>query len=189
MSTELPHCTRKLIERFPKQIIDHHVAHGDETVILKREGMLDVFSHLRNDEKLRFDFMVDLTAVDYLPREPRFEVVCHLKSLHFGHRLRVRIPLEEAHAEVDSIRPLWIAADWYERECAEMYGIHFTGHPNLKPLLLYEGFQGYPLRKDYEKGLAQPLVELRPVQERYDYGDRFTDTLVQEPPVHQQERS
>jgi NADH-quinone oxidoreductase subunit C len=81
--------------------------------------------------------------------------------------------VEEAAAEVDSIRGLWIAADWYERECHEMYGIAFAGHPNLKPLLLYDGFEGHPLRKDYEKGHAQPLVPMRPVRERYDYGETF----------------
>ena len=68
---------------------------------------------------------------------------------------------------------LWVAADWYERECHEMYGIGFAGHPNLIPLLLYDGFEGYPLRKDYEKGLSQPLLPMRPVRERYDYCETF----------------
>ncbi len=117
--------------------------------------------------------MVDLTAVDLLPQTPRFEVVVHLYSLVHNHRLRVKIVLEEAKAEIDSITPLWVAADWYERECHEMYGIRFKGHPNLAPLLLYEGFEGYPLRKDYDKGLAQPLVDLRPVRERHDYGEHY----------------
>ncbi len=74
---------------------------------------------------------------------------------------------------MDTIRELWIAADWYERECHEMYGIVFAGHPHLEPLLLYDGFEGYPLRKDYDKGHAQPLVPLRPVNERYNYGETF----------------
>ena len=89
------------------------------------------------------------------------------------HRLRIKVPLEEKAAEVDTISALWVAADWYERECFDMYGITFKGHPNLKRLLMYEGFEGYPLRKDYPKGLSQPLVEMRPVKERYNYGDTY----------------
>jgi len=117
--------------------------------------------------------MIDLTAVDLMPRQPRFEVVVHLKSLAKGHRLRVKIPVAEEGAEVDTISPLWVAADWYERECWEMYGIHFTGHPNLDYLLLYKGFQGHPLRKDYEKEKQQPRVPMRTVRERHQYGESF----------------
>ena len=144
--------------------------------------MLDVFSFLKNDSRCAFELMIDLTAVDYLPRTPRFEMVYHFKSLSLNHRLRVKIPVDEQTAEVDTIRELWIAADWYERECHEMYGIHFEGHPNLRPLLMYEGFEGYPLRKDYEKGRSQPLVPMRPVRERYNYGETFHPVKSTAPP-------
>lgn len=168
-----PALTALLLEQFGERVLGHHAQHGDETVSIRREGMLDVFGFLKRDPRCAFELMIDLTAVDYLPRRPRFEVVYHLKSLSLNHRLRVKVPVEEEAAEVDSIRELWIAADWYERECHEMYGIGFKGHPNLSPLLLYEGFQGHPLRKDYVKGRQHPLVPLRPVKERYDYGERF----------------
>jgi NADH-quinone oxidoreductase subunit C len=170
---EPPALTRLLREQFGERVLDHHAQHGDETVSIRRQGMLDVFAFLKRDARCAFELMIDLTAVDHLPRTPRFEVVVHLKSITLNHRLRVKVPVEESAPEVDSIRDLWIAADWYERECHEMYGIVFKGHPNLKPLLLYDGFQGYPLRKDYPKGRQQPLVPLRPVKERYDYGERF----------------
>lgn len=170
---EPPPLTRLLLQTFPGQVSHHHAQHGDETVVIARERMLDVFSFLKNDSRCAFELMIDLTAVDYLPRTPRFEMVYHFKSLSLNHRLRVKIPVDEQTAEVDTIRELWIAADWYERECHEMYGIHFEGHPNLRPLLMYEGFEGYPLRKDYEKGRSQPLVPMRPVRERYDYGETF----------------
>lgn len=170
---DLPPLTRLLMERFGERVLSHHAQHGDETVTIRREGMLDVFSFLKSDARCGFELMVDLTAVDYLPRAPRFEVVVHLKSLRLNHRLRVKVPVEESAPEVDSIHGLWIAADWYERECHEMYGIGFKGHPNLKPLLLYDGFEGHPLRKDYPKGRQQPLVPMRTVRERYDYGERF----------------
>ncbi|HKI98764.1 MAG TPA: NADH-quinone oxidoreductase subunit C [bacterium] len=170
---EPPPLTRLLQEQFGERVLGHHAQHGDETVSIRREGMRDVFAFLKRDPRCAFDLMIDLTAVDYLPRTPRFEVVYHLKSLTVPHRLRVKVPVEAQAPEVDSIRELWIAADWYERECHEMYGISFKGHPNLKPLLLYDGFEGHPLRKDYPKGRQQPLVPMRPVKERYDYGERF----------------
>ena len=162
---------------FPQAVLGQHCQHGDETLLIARGPMLQVFQFLRDDPRCQFNLMVDVTAVDYLPRTPRFEVVYHLKSIPLKHRLRVKVPLQEGQEEVDSISGLWVAADWYERECYDMYGIQFKGHPNLKRLLMYEGFQGHPLRKDYEKGLAQPLVEMRPVKERYQYGDRYQPVL------------
>ncbi|MDH5751075.1 MAG: NADH-quinone oxidoreductase subunit C [Deltaproteobacteria bacterium] len=168
-----PPLTRLLRNNFGEVVLDHHDQHGDETVVITRERMLDVFSFLRDDHRCSFSLMMDLTAVDLMPRQPRFELVVHLKSIDLHHRLRVKVPVSEDSPEVDSIRDLWIAADWYERECHEMYGIKFKGHPDLRPLLLYEGFQGHPLRKDYEKGRQQPLVPLRPVTERYNYGETF----------------
>ncbi|MCZ6645857.1 MAG: NADH-quinone oxidoreductase subunit C [SAR324 cluster bacterium] len=186
---KMPPLTALIKKDFPKLYLDSHAQHGDETVSIKRAGMLELFLFLKDDPRCKFDMMIDLTAVDYLPRSPRFEMVYHFKSSPLHHRLRVKIPLEESACQVDSIEPLWVAADWYERECWEMYGIDFQGHPNLKFLLRYEGFQGHPLRKDYDKLLMQPLVPMRPVAERHDYGEVFQ--YVQEPPpsVPEQEPS
>ena len=89
---------------------------------------------------------------------PRFEVVYHLYSLNQNHRVRIKVPLEEKKAEVASLTPLWPAADWYEREVWDMFGICFTGHPNLKRILMYEEFAGHPLRKDYPITKRQPLI-------------------------------
>ncbi len=178
---KMPALTALIKKEFPKLFLDSHAQHGDETVIVKRAGMLELFGFLQSDARCRFDMMIDLTAVDLLPRKPRFEVVYHLKSTTLHHRLRLKVPLQESACEVDSIMHLWVAADWYERECWEMYGIDFAGHPNLDFLLLYEGFQGHPLRKDYEKLLMQPLVPMLPVRERYDYGEVFR--YVQKPAV------
>ena len=170
---ELPVITQLLVEKFGDQVLGHHAQHGDETVVIAREGMLEVFKFLRDDKRCAFNMMIDLTAVDYMPRDPRFEVVYHLKSLGLAQRIRIKIPISETAAEVDSIEPLWVAADWYERECGEMYGIDFKGHPNLDFLLLYEGFQGHPLRKDYEKEISQPRLQLRAIKERHNYGEHF----------------
>jgi NADH-quinone oxidoreductase subunit C len=92
------------------------------------------------------------------PGPARFVVVYHFFSLALKHRLRLEVPLEEADAEVDSLSGLWAGADWLEREVWDMFGIRFRGHQNLKRILMYEGFVGHPLRKDYPVNKRQPLI-------------------------------
>jgi NADH-quinone oxidoreductase subunit C len=92
------------------------------------------------------------------PSSARFAVVYHFFSLPLKHRLRVEVPLEEADAVVDSLTPLWKGANWLEREVWDMFGIRFRGHPDLKRILMYEEFEGHPLRKDYPVDKRQPLV-------------------------------
>jgi NADH-quinone oxidoreductase subunit C len=109
-----------------------------------------------------FDFLADVTAVDYFGRDPRFEVVYHLRSMQTGSRLRITLPvgmIEDGPApEVPSVVALWPSANWAEREVYDMYGIKFAGHPDLRRILMYEEFIGYPLRKDYPKEKRQPLI-------------------------------
>ncbi len=136
---------------------------GDHTAVLALEGLLPALRLLRDDPDLRFDLLVDITAVDYLKypgREdgPRFDVVYHLYSTTHNHRLRLRVPVEEDDAQVPTATGLWPIADWLEREVWDMFGIRFEGHPNLKRLLLYEEFEGHPLRKDYPINRRQPLI-------------------------------
>jgi NADH-quinone oxidoreductase subunit C len=100
----------------------------------------------------------DVTAVDLLPRAPRFEVVYHLYSVARNHRVRVKAPVPEDDPELHSVEALYASANWMEREVWDMYGIRFAGHPDLRRLLLYEEFEGHPLRKDYAKEKRQPLV-------------------------------
>ena len=88
----------------------------------------------------------------------RFEVVYHFYSLTKNHRLRLKVPLSEAAPAVASLAGLWSSANWYEREVWDMYGIRFDGHPNLTRILMYEGFDGHPLRKDYPVNKRQPLI-------------------------------
>lgn len=88
----------------------------------------------------------------------RFEVVYHLYSLPHNHRLRVRLPVDEREAAVDSVAGLWQSANWFEREVWDMYGIRFRGHPNLTRILMYDAFDGHPLRKDYPINKRQPLI-------------------------------
>ena len=139
-----------------------HAERGDETLIVDATKIHSVMRTLRDDEKLQMNFLVDLTCVDYLGREPRFEVVYHLRSMKTGERLRVKAPLHEpedgSYPEIDTVASLWKGANWFEREVWDLYGIKFKGHPDLRRILMYEEFVGHPLRKDYPKERRQPLV-------------------------------
>ena len=108
-----------------------------------------------------FDLLLDVTAVDWPGQSPRFEVVYHFYSTRRFTRVRMKTRVAESDPAVDSLTPLYGAAHFMERECHDMYGIAFRGHPDLRPILLYEGFDGHPLRKDYPIGREQPLVRYR----------------------------
>jgi len=154
----MPALIDRVKERFPEAVVSSHAKFGDETVVINKKYALEVLRWLREDEAMEFNFLMDLTAVDYLGSKPRFEVVYHLYSLKHNHRLRVKAQVEEDDTNIDSVVSVWIAADWYEREVWDLYGIKFIGHPNLKRILLYEEFVGHPLRKDYPITKRQPLV-------------------------------
>ena len=154
-----------LQEKFAAKILDSHAFRGDDTIVISGAGLREFFRSLKEDPKLDFNFLTDITAVDYLGRkEPRFEVVYHLHSLLLKHRLRVKVPVPEEDPVVESLTPLWKGANWLEQEVWDMFGIRFQGHPDLRRILLYEEFQGYPLRKDYPVNQCQPLVSEREVQ-------------------------
>jgi NADH-quinone oxidoreductase subunit C len=112
-------------------------------------------------DQFGFDMLLDVTAVDWLPKTPRFEVVWHFYSTTHKARVRVKTRVDENDAAVDTLAPLYNAARYAERECHDMYGIRFRGNDDLRALLLYEGFVGHPLRKDYPKDGEQPLIPMR----------------------------
>jgi NADH-quinone oxidoreductase subunit C len=109
-------------------------------------------------EEYGFDMLADLSAVDYLGQEPRFELVYHLNSIQKNIRLRIKSPITEGE-EADSVVSLWPIANWLEREVWDMFGIKFKNHPDLRRLLMYEEFEGHPLRKDYPINKRQPRVK------------------------------
>ena len=126
------------------------------TVTLAPPALLATVGALKSRDG--FDLFLDVTAVDWPGEAPRFELVYHFYSTaHFG-RVRVKTRVEESDPTVDSLFPLYGAALFMERECHDMYGIVFRGHPDLRPILLYEGFEGHPLRKDYPINRRQPLI-------------------------------
>jgi NADH-quinone oxidoreductase subunit C len=153
----------RLQERFGAAILATHAEHGDHTALVDLRALPEVLQFCRDDAGLRFDMLMDLTAVDYLTypgREdaPRFEVVYHLYSVPHNHRVRIKAGVEEDAPVVPTAVPLWPIANWLEREVWDMFGLRFAEHPDLRRLLLYEQFEGHPLRKDYPVSRRQPLI-------------------------------
>lgn len=122
---------------------------GDLTVTLKTEAIVGACTMLRDDPELAFDMLIDLTAVDRYRPGARFEVVYHLYSLQNRRYLSLKVHTDEDHAEVPSVTGVWPSANWHERETFDMFGITFSGHPDLRRLYMPEEFDYYPLRKDF----------------------------------------
>jgi NADH-quinone oxidoreductase subunit C len=148
-----------LQERLAPAVGQMAVSHGVLAIELAPAALLATVELMRSE--FGFDLFLDVTAVDWPGQTPRFEVVYHFYSTqHFGRvRLKTRVP--EQDPTVDSLVSLYGSARFMERECHDMYGIAFRGNADLRPVLLYEGFEGHPLRKDYPKEREQPLVPYR----------------------------
>ena len=137
-------------------------AHGMPVVLLTPGQLIEAARTLR--DQFGFDMLLDVTAVDWLGREAggaRFEVVWHFWASATQQRVRLKARVAEDAPEVPSLRSLYGSAAFMERECHEMFGIRFAGNADLRPILLYEGFAGHPLRKDYPKEREQPLIPYR----------------------------
>ena len=182
---------KSVTDRFPGAVLSSHAYRGDQTVVLKRDSLLEIAQYLKEDQAMQMNLLVDVTAVDYSafgkspapaffassgvavrpssqipdespwpgpPENVRFAVIYHFYSMQHKHRLRLVVPLEESIEELDSLTSLWAGANWLEREVWDMFGIRFTGHPDLKRIHMYEEFEGHPLRKDYPVNKRQPLI-------------------------------
>jgi len=147
---------RRLIDEFADSVQETHANLGDATAVVDPTRIEAVMRFLRDEAE--FDMLTDLTAVDYLGRTPRFEVVYHLIATGANQRLRIKARVAEETAEIASVVGLYASANWMEREVFDLYGIRFDGHPDLRRILLYDEFEGHPLRKDYPKERRQPLV-------------------------------
>ena len=154
--------------KFGAAIVETSSFRGDDTIVVTREAWHDVAAFLRDDAVTDMSMFIDITAADYPDREEgvgRFDLVMHLYSLGKGHRVRLKARLHDGEQPA-TVSDLWAAADWFEREVWDMFGIRFAGHPNelqggMKRLLMYEEFEGHALRKDYAADRAQPLVPYR----------------------------
>jgi NADH-quinone oxidoreductase subunit C len=144
---------------FAGRIFGSAITRGELTVIARREDIVELTRFLRDDPALQFVSFIDLCGVDYPERAERFEVVYHLLSPRKNVRIRVKVSTDET-TPVPSITGIYAGADWFEREAWDMYGILFTGHPDLRRLLTDYGFDGHPQRRDF------PLTGY--VEVRYD---------------------
>ena len=142
-------------------LVPAETVRGEVVVVVDREAVAVTLRTLRDHPTLRFDMLSDLTAVDYVDREPRFAVVYQLYSVSQNHQLRVKVPVPGDDPSLPSAVALWKSANWAERETWDMFGIRFVGHPDLRRILMYPEFVGHPLRKDYPLDRRQPLVPER----------------------------
>ncbi len=147
---------------------------GDTIVYVARERLRDVMRWLRDTPGQEYDYLVDLTAVEYRDRERPLEVVYNLRALRRGADLRVKVELDpRGELEVDSVVPVWQGANWLEREVFDMFGIRFRGHPDLRRILMWETYaEGHPLRKDF------------PLRGRFSRAEQVRQALAANPEAH-----
>ncbi len=136
-----------LEERDASAILDGKLEHGEATLVIAPEKIVETCRFLKSERQ--FTRLSGVTAVDRHPREPRFEVVYHVHSFDRNERLRLKCRLGGEAAAIDSVTVVWRSADWYEREVFDLFGIVFRNHPDLRRILMPEDWEGYPLRKDY----------------------------------------
>lgn len=161
---------KRIVERLRQQfgaaILGDDDYLGNESVTVEPCRLVEVAQFLRDDPQLLLSMPIDCTAVDLLGlKSPsRYQVVWHLYSVRHKHRVRLRLHVDEASTEVPSLTPTFAGMNWHEREAWDLYGITFAGHPNLRRILTYDGFEGHALRRDYPIDRRQPLVPMREVR-------------------------
>jgi NADH-quinone oxidoreductase subunit C len=145
-----PSATR-IRQRFPAAFRRAEVVWGDTSVLLQPAAVLEVVRYLHDDPAEQYDYLVDVTAVEFRDMERPLEVVWHLRSLPYRRFLRVKVELPKGTPlTVPSVWPVYRGADWLERECFDMFGVEFAGHPDLRRILMWEQYtEGFPLRKDF----------------------------------------
>lgn len=149
-----PEQIAKMIEeKFPGQVQGTVTHAGQVGVMLNKDRIKDICLFLRDEPSLRMDHLADLTAVDFSQypgdKGPRFEVVYNLISTVHRHRIRLKVRVPEEDPSVDTVSSVWNTANWHERETYDLMGVKFTGHPDLRRILLAEDWEGHPLRKEY----------------------------------------
>ncbi|HEX4545222.1 MAG TPA: NADH-quinone oxidoreductase subunit C [Candidatus Acidoferrum sp.] len=133
----------------PKAVAEVMEFRGETTIVVPRELIRMVAGRCREDAKLKYNLLTDATCVDRFPLEPRFEMIYHLVSIPRREKVRLKVHLSGNDPVVDSLVPVWPGANWLEREIFDLFGIRFTGHPDLRRILLPDDWEGYPLRRDY----------------------------------------
>ena len=145
---DTPSLTERLKEKFSASIREVQTFRGETTVTVPKEDIYAICQFLCAEPELQFQFLTDLCGVDLFPRTPRFEVVYLLYSMKLNVRLRLKASVAEGES-ISSVESIWKAANWLEREVFDLFGIPFENHPDLRRILLWDGYEGHPLRKDY----------------------------------------
>ena len=160
--------TQALLDRIreaaPEARAEAAAATDQPTLYVAREALEEVCLILRDAPVLRFDFLVDITAVDWFPRDPRFEIVYHLAALELRQRLRLKVRVPGADPRAPTVAAVWPAAGWAEREVFDLFGIVFDGHGDLRRILMPEDWDGHPLRKDYPVQIRKAAKTEQPLQ-------------------------
>jgi len=139
----------RLIGWNPEAVQEVKFDRDEMTIVVDRASIREACALLREDSDCPFDFLSDVTCVDWYPAEPRFEVVYHLLSIPKKERVRLKVRLNSSSPTVDSLTSIWPGANFFEREVFDLFGIRFTGHPYLRRIMMPEDWEGHPLRKDY----------------------------------------
>jgi len=148
MDSILDNLGQSIRTALPGAVTGHEVKYGELTITGKASEMVRIATYLRDDPACQFVSIIDVSAVDWPSREQRFDVVYHLLSPRLNQRIRVKVMTDEV-TPVPSIIGVFHGADWFERETYDLYGVLFTGHPDMRRILTDYGFQGHPLRKDF----------------------------------------
>jgi NADH-quinone oxidoreductase subunit C len=139
----------RLLAWIPAALQDVKFDRDEMTIYVERSAIREACALLKEDPACPFNFLSDVTCVDWLPNEPRFEVIYHLLSIPKKERVRLKVRLESASPAVESVTSVWPGANYFEREIYDLFGVRFTGHPYLRRILMPEEWEGHPLRKDY----------------------------------------
>jgi NADH-quinone oxidoreductase subunit C len=145
---EINLAVKKLQEKFPASVLEVKTFRDEINVTIQKKDIFEICKFLYSDPDLQCVMLTDLCGVDFFPAQPRFEVVYLLYSMKAQQRLRLKIRVGESES-VSSVESIWKAADWLEREVYDLFGITFDNHPDLRRILLWDGYEGYPLRKDF----------------------------------------
>jgi NADH-quinone oxidoreductase subunit C len=148
MSEALQDLAAHIVAKRAADVIDHEIAHGELTLRVVPSHVAALVEFLAADRNCRFTSLVDITAVDWPDRPARFDVVYHFLSMYRNHRIRLKLSVDDAQM-VPSLSSIHPSANWFEREVFDMFGILFSGHPDLRRILTDYGFRGHPLRKDF----------------------------------------
>ena len=145
---EINLAVRKLKEKFAASISDVKIFRDEVSITVQKKDLFEICKFLHSDPDLQYHMLTDLCGVDLFPETPRFEVVYHLNSIKNNQRLRLKAKVGEKES-ISSVESIWKVANWYEREAYDLFGIPFENHPDLRRIMMWDGYEGHPLRKDF----------------------------------------